>query len=110
MSAPIGPGDWVELAPKFYRAEPWPSVTLSGPWPSPGRIYQVREVGMMNGDEPAIRLVGIVASYPGHPDCWWPLKHFRPTYRPNADFIEQLKRPAKNRSPGKAPGRTPEYC
>lgn len=96
MSAPIGPGDWVECCPKFYVAQPPLGVTLIGSWPTPGRIYQVRECGFRTGtNDPAIRLVGIVASYPGHPDCWWPTRHFRPIYRPKADLIEQLKAPPK---------------
>lgn len=107
MAEPIGPGDWVECRPKFYVAQPPQHVTLIGPWPKPGAIYQVREAGLMPGSaEPAIRLAGIVASYPGHPDCWWPVKHFRPIYRRRdaERFTQELTRKAN------MPAKTPEVA
>lgn len=94
MGSPVGPGDWVECFPQFWQSQP-DYVSLTGRWPEPGGIYVVREIGVMPGRdcEPAIRLVGVVARCPGHPDCWWPLKHFRPIYRPDESLIERLLEP-----------------
>lgn len=96
MSA-IGPGDWVEC------------VEASGAGPlEVGRIYQVadvfpshpgctcychgREVGGLNLIElPVSTVAGWI-----HAHC---ILCFRPIYRPKADFIESLKRPAPAEEP-----------
>ena len=98
MSA-IGPGDWVECAPPSgYRGEiPIEEIGISGGYPKGGHVYRVREVGQywnLKGIMDGLRLVGIVASIPDHPDAWWPAECFRPIYRPKADLIERLMAPA----------------
>lgn len=98
MTAPIGPGDWVECAPPSgYRGDiPIEQVGISGSYPKRGHVYRVREVGQyrtLQGMEDGLRLVGIVASTPGHPDSWWPARCFRPIYRPKAELIQSLLAP-----------------
>lgn len=98
MSA-IGSGDFVECAPApGYRGEvPRELVKVLGLYPERGGIYQVREVGHYGagGINPGLRLVGIIASIPGHPDAWWPAEQFRPIYSPKQSLIEDLKRPVE---------------
>jgi hypothetical protein len=98
MSAPIGPGDWVECCPPagyrggISRAE----IKCAGSYPRPGGVYQVREVGSFrspDGMTDGLRLVGIVASYPGHPDAWWTASCFRPIYRPSESLLRDLLQP-----------------
>lgn len=88
MGQAIGPGDWVERDP-HYRGEPEiprERVEVRGEWPVIGRIYKVRAVGaywtLEGVREHGLKLDGIVASIPGHPDAWWPTASFRPTLEP----------------------------
>lgn len=101
MSA-IGPGDWVERDPDFRnprRAIPKSEVSVRGGWPEFGKLYQVRDMQVLRGEEgclwQGLRLVGVVATISGHPDAYWPAEGFRPIYRPKADLIESLKVPAE---------------
>jgi len=99
MSA-IGPGEFVECRiPANRRPAPnKPGLKLVGSFPVEGGIYCVRAVGdylSTEGMQPGLRLVGIVASMPGHPDMWFPVVCFRPVYRPKPDaFTGLLETPA----------------
>lgn len=104
MAAAIGPGDWVERVPPppDFRAEiDSANIRHSGPRPVLGGIYCVRAVGTyrsLAGERcHGLKLVGIIASIPGHPDAWFAAEGFRPVYRPRADFIESLKQPSPAR-------------
>lgn len=107
MSA-IGPGDWVECCPPAdWQGEvPVSEVKTKGEYPQRGKIYQVREVGQYRSRGfklcDGIRLVGIIASIPGHPDAWFPVECFRPIYRPRPEaFTDLLKLPTD--APSKEP-------
>lgn len=100
MSQDIGPGDFVECAPPAeYRGTiDAAQLKISGSYPRRGEIYQVREIGTYRNDDgltPGVRLVGLVVSYPGHPDCWFNANCFRPIYRPKSSLIEGLKQPVR---------------
>lgn len=90
MSAPIGPGDWVE----FYRL--WRGLTLSPHYAVElGGIYRVLELvpDMDNRDgtfEPGLRLYRTASQ---HEQVAYPVSCFRPIYRPKASLIESLKQP-----------------
>lgn len=103
MSAAIGPGDFVERDPAYSPDSPTIPVSAitfrEGDFPCVGRIYRCRAVGTYReaphgGLVDGLKLEGIVAAVPGHPDCWWRLEAFRPIYRPKQSLIEQLKQPA----------------
>lgn len=93
MSAPIGPGDWVEYVGDYDEA----FVV--------GRLYCVRRivstgisvVCACHGKEQAFGLdvheVQLPPNDEYHESAWCP-DGFRPIYRPKADLIEQLKQPA----------------
>lgn len=91
MSAPIGPGDWVECV-AFWPHPRAPLAALSV-----GCIYQIDWVGEgvdCDGvDGAAVRVIN--DPLPSH--CAWRADQFRPIYRPSSDFIDSLKQPAPPR-------------
>ncbi len=104
MSAPIGPGDWVELVGPFrgdgralaaeYAAVGWRVVGAY----YPGLITVCEAVA------PAMRLAGgrvvpglrvrAVKVFRGEREGWLPAFQWRPVYRPKQSLIESLKQPA----------------
>lgn len=79
MSAPIGPGDWVECV----DTRDSPVVVLHA-------IYLVEDTAW-HRDIPCLILRGVVSPRgfrKVRADC------FRPIYRPKSELIEQLKQPA----------------
>ena len=95
MSA-IGPGDWVEcIRTGDGRADhPGRGFTL-------GKLYCVREVSAKNYPCPCGRTCGGLrfTNMKDPAIGWWSACAFRPIYRPKADFIEALKRPAPEQEP-----------
>ena len=106
MSA-IGPGDWVERDPAYVggkNAIPRSQLKIFGAGIEFGKLYRVREMRLLRCPVDGhawqgLRLDGIVFSVPGHPDAFVQAEAFRPIYRPKADFIEALKRPAPEQEP-----------
>jgi hypothetical protein len=88
MSAPIGPGDWVELIDPAWAGQTFPRQ---------GGIYCIESVEDC-GDNTCGDCGGSVGldlvQVPPLEDCAWCPCQFRPIYRPRADLIEQLKQPA----------------
>jgi hypothetical protein len=100
MSAPIGPGDWVECVSAEIVQFAWGSCSLGG-------LYCVTECqrnragecgARLSGGGPcgtALRFHGVRHSYPGTtPDVFCACA-FRPIYRPKADLIASLSAPPK---------------
>lgn len=89
MSAPIGPGDWVECVAtsvdfgfrpgQIYRCTGAPPKVL------PCKTCGKEHTGLTLSQAPAPR-----------PATWlWPICCFRPIYRPKSELIEQLKQPVE---------------
>lgn len=89
MSAPIGPGDWLECINDAPHS--WFGIRLTL-----GRLYCVERVWSVNErndvTEDQVSLVGV--PLPSRQSTGsWGIHRFRPIYRPKADFIESLKAP-----------------
>lgn len=91
MSAPLGPGDWVEFRPQHEF--PPEHIQLSGL--TVGAIYQVLNV-FLAGGKGALDLVG-VPPYRTSEHRGFSVRAFRPIYRPKQSIIEALKHPAPER-------------
>jgi hypothetical protein len=96
MSAPIGPGDWVECvdaSPHRGALDPSTIIALSL-----GALYQVREVadGFAGGElRHGLLLVGLKnRTNRDGLEFAYDVERFRPIYRPKSSIIEQLKQPA----------------
>lgn len=94
MSAPIGPGDFVECvdASPDWWGDPVPLVV--------GQIYRVLGIDWGEGARisppglehaPGLWLAGVRSE---NDEDSFALDRFRPIYRPRADLIEQLQQPA----------------
>ena len=92
MSAPIGPGDWVECvdtsAPNFPTLDPDKS---SRGLLTKGAIYQVEAVVPSRLNRPMLQLRE-VKTLRNEWGAFYAFR-FRPVYRPKADLIESLKAP-----------------
>lgn len=97
MSAPIGPGDWVECVESRQG-----TLLLRV-----GAIYQIEAVRNFewscDGCEPGecdqcgVRCVGLDSSRPGYSGGWICSRRFRPVYRPKSEIIQALKQPSPTR-------------
>lgn len=85
MSAPIGPGDWVE-----YVGGKDPEAISVG-WLSLGGLYVVAAVTTAPGLSGKLCPALILEGWRGR----WTVKAFRPVYRPNAELLADLLRRAK---------------
>jgi hypothetical protein len=87
MSAPIGPGDWVEcinVTPRHPENSAAHLLTL-------GALYRVERCGVVAGD-PAVWLLGLQSDdISGAFQAY----RFRPIYRPKRELTEDLLRRAK---------------
>jgi hypothetical protein len=98
MSGAVGLGDFVICDPPAgYRLSLAPGCSVQGRIPERGGIYQVREVGSyasrdLNCLRDGLRLVGIVACQPGHPDAWWAADCFRPISGGQRGMFDELLR------------------
>jgi hypothetical protein len=107
MSAPIGPGDWIECVGPFegngaglaarYRALGYTIVgayhvgllTICTAVTSAMRLPDGRIVpGLQTRDVKAFR---------SGREVWLPAYQWRPVYRPKSEFIESLKQPSPER-------------
>jgi hypothetical protein len=91
MSAPIGPGDWVECVDAAARSFFAPEDVLTV-----GKLYRVTKT-FVNAFGPALGIEGhprIDASAYWGFEVGYRLHRFRPIYRPKSSIIEQLKQPA----------------
>lgn len=94
MSAPIGPGDFVECVDASITPGCGPHGLVAG------RIYLVLAVeavppGFRDAGSPGLLIDG---ASPTTNECGIPIRlfrpeRFRPLYRPSADLIESLKAP-----------------
>lgn len=96
MSAPIGPGDYVEC----YRGTDRGIDAASGTGGViVGGVYCVREVIRGRYADGAIgeglRFVGIQAFDANGREGGWPTEMFRPVYRPNQELIRSLLKPER---------------
>lgn len=87
MSAPIGPGDWVECVSVNCGCEDARPEKVAL-FLCEGTTYHINRVGQTANGRDAVELV----DWPNTPFC---PGHFRPIYRPKADLIESLKAPPK---------------
>lgn len=84
MTAPIGPGDWVECV----NASPFHSRNAVSNRLRVGAIYQIANCGLDPGDGvPIVWLVGLDS---GDFTRAFLAARFRPIYRPKASLIESL--------------------
>lgn len=104
MSAPIGPGDWIECIGPFEGD----GSGLAARYRAAGyRIVGSYHVGLLTictAVSPAMRLPdgrvvhGLqtrdVKAFLGEREVWLPAYQWRPVYRPNSDLINSLKQPA----------------
>ena len=84
MSAPIGPGDWVERIDDINELAPR------------GTIARCVEIDSEEGTCSVCGDVncGLLLTVKHHPgDDYWCPNHWRPIYRPKADLIERLLEP-----------------
>lgn len=97
MSAPIGPGDWVEYV---GGPDEWSTGSYPNHWGTSlviGNIYCVQ--GIVPGElfedgRDALELCGCNFTYPnGDRECW-DAGRFRPIYRPKSELIHHLQQPA----------------
>ena len=91
MSAPIGPGDWVECVQNRLPTTAPPVGLVVG------RVYRVEAAGVTPPDdrEPNIAWVRLEGAR-CRDDRWgFRAAWFRPVYRPDASLIAGLKVPAR---------------
>lgn len=92
MSAPIGPGDWIEFY-RGFKGRPvpdWSPISL-------GHAYRVARLAETYDDDGITAIPGVIIdgyeTFRGQP-CAFPLECFRPISGRRRDLIETLKQPA----------------
>lgn len=100
MSAPIGPGDWVECVGPFNGA-----AGLAAAGAKVIGEYRVGMVALCEAVTPRMQLpdgaivpglkVREVKAFIAGREVWLAAYQWRPIYRPKADLIESLKAPPK---------------
>lgn len=88
MSAPIGPGDWVECVKADF---------FGGDTIVKGGIYCVEAILPNHGWCPLCKdyCADVVLTTDVEKDIGWCPGRFRPIYRPKAELIEVLKKPVE---------------
>lgn len=93
MSAPIGPGDYVEcIQNRLPTTLPPRGIVV-------GRIYRVTDTGVTPPDDKEPNKAWLrVDGAECRPDRWgFHAEWFRPVYKPQASLIQSLKQPAPER-------------